>query len=603
MLAELSFAAGSGSRFAYLDEEDPYYVAGDFPKLTTPMWIGEEGVDAAILLSIDDMCRPFPKGRPKGLPVYARRPRVYFDFLKPAIDRLREIDGRAPISVFCLQLARDDAIVREMLRLGLSMECHTFTHPVPLMRAGKEPAHSLALAREDFLRSVASLHGVIGSKPVAHRTPGCDARNTASPRFFTEVLPLKTKAGDFLRMDSSIFMAYTKPVDGTPREWFFHKNGRPRFGKFIDGIPFTKTFVNYVENYPYPYVINSQIWELPAAIPGDAHGVHAYKARSPQVVEDWKRAIDITVAKKGLFTLCFHPHGYVDSEQIVELIDYVDRTYGKRVKFLNCREIEERLTRNFLGGEPLRAASGGDNGVRVLDVNADGFLDVVISNGKMFQTRIWRPEERRFTTQGLPVSDFRKGVRFFAADTKGRAGFATPTGVSSRVWKWNDGDWVSMKASISPEIGNSSRFRDVDGDGVSDLINSAQDGSGVHLWSHKDQDWRRAEFSMPIAANRNDPYGAGRGIRFVDIDGDGDEDLIFSDATSYEVRLFEDDRSGWSRVLIDGKTTPEGPVPPILLHGGNSGVWFRRGEMLQVNEFTANQKDHLVVRKFSDWMK
>ncbi|MFT5031451.1 MAG: hypothetical protein ACI9VS_003920 [Candidatus Binatia bacterium] len=156
---------------------------------------------------------------------------------------------------------------------------------------------------------------------------------------------------------------------------------------------------------------------------------------------------------------------------------------------------------------------------------------------------------------------------------------------------------------MSPEIGNSSRFRDVDGDGVSDLINSAQDGSGVHLWSHKDQDWRRAEFSMPIAANRNDPYGAGRGIRFVDIDGDGDEDLIFSDATSYEVRLFEDDRSGWSRVLINGKTTPEGPVPPILLHGGNSGVWFRRGEMLQVNEFTANQKDHLVVRKFSDWMK
>ena len=172
--------AGSGSRFAYLDEENPYYVDGDFPKLTTPMWIGEEGVDAAILLSIDDMCRPFPQERPKGLPVYARQPRVYYDFLKPAMDRLRQIDGRAPISVFCLQLDRDDALVQEMLRLGLSMECHTFTHPVPLMRGGTDGSDSLALARADFLGSVASLHEVVGSTPVAHRTPGCDARNTVA---------------------------------------------------------------------------------------------------------------------------------------------------------------------------------------------------------------------------------------------------------------------------------------------------------------------------------------------------------------------------------------------------------------------------------------
>ena len=39
-------AAADGNRLAYLDEVcDPYYVNGDFPKLTTPQWFGEENVD------------------------------------------------------------------------------------------------------------------------------------------------------------------------------------------------------------------------------------------------------------------------------------------------------------------------------------------------------------------------------------------------------------------------------------------------------------------------------------------------------------------------------------------------------------------------------
>lgn len=607
MIAGSMFGASSGSRLAYLDEQNPYCVDGDFPKLTTPMWAGEEGVEAAILLSIDDMCRSFPEGRPTGLPVYARQPRVYFDFLKPAIDRLRRIDGRAPISVFCLQLDAEDELVQKMLRFGLSMECHTFTHPVPLMRAPEDTVatseDSLALARDDFLGSVKSLHGVVGSTPVAHRTPGCDARNTASPRFFTEVFPMKTDAGEFLRMDSSIFMAYTKPVEGLPREWFFHEDGRARFGKFIGGIPFTKTFVNYVENYPYPYVINNQLWELPAAIPGDAHGVHAYKARSPKTVEDWKRAIDITVAKQGLFTLCFHPHGYVDAEQIVELIDYVDRTYGRRVKFLNCREIEERLTRNFLGGEPLRAADGGDNGVRVLDVNADGFLDVTIANGGKARTRVWRPGTRGFFETTFPVPDLRKGFRFFVADRDGRAGIAASTDGVTKAWKWEGDKWASLESRLTVEMRAGARWRDVDGNGVSDLIVNHAEVNEVWLWSDGERDWLPAPFSLPTKGMPVDRTGRDHGLRFVDLDQDGDEDLVYSNETEYGVWLFESAEKGWSRNVMKGQPEKDRPVPPITINGRNNGAWFRSGEMLMVNEFTAKQKDHVIVRRFSDWLK
>ena len=33
-------------RLDYLDENNPYYPGLKFPKLITPQWVGEEGVDA-----------------------------------------------------------------------------------------------------------------------------------------------------------------------------------------------------------------------------------------------------------------------------------------------------------------------------------------------------------------------------------------------------------------------------------------------------------------------------------------------------------------------------------------------------------------------------
>src|SRR5262245_50509740 len=47
--------AGDGNRLAYLQDNDPYYVHAKFPKLITPQWIGEPGVEAVIVLAIDDM--------------------------------------------------------------------------------------------------------------------------------------------------------------------------------------------------------------------------------------------------------------------------------------------------------------------------------------------------------------------------------------------------------------------------------------------------------------------------------------------------------------------------------------------------------------------
>src|SRR5438874_10046121 len=75
--------ATPGNRLAYLDELDPYYPHAKFPKLVTPQWIGEDGVEAVVILAIDDM----------------REPAKYEAFLRPILRRLQKIDGRAPVSI------------------------------------------------------------------------------------------------------------------------------------------------------------------------------------------------------------------------------------------------------------------------------------------------------------------------------------------------------------------------------------------------------------------------------------------------------------------------------------------------------------------------
>ena len=45
-----------GNRLAYLDEpNNPWLMDRGSAKLITPQWIGEMGVEAAIVLAIDDM--------------------------------------------------------------------------------------------------------------------------------------------------------------------------------------------------------------------------------------------------------------------------------------------------------------------------------------------------------------------------------------------------------------------------------------------------------------------------------------------------------------------------------------------------------------------
>ena len=56
----------------------------------------------------------------------------------------------------------------------------------------------------------------------------------------------------------------------------------------------------------------------------------------------------------------------------------------------------------MLGGQSLRTADGTDNGVRLLDLDQDGYLDVVVGNEQVQKTRVWSAEKNAWASRRIP---------------------------------------------------------------------------------------------------------------------------------------------------------------------------------------------------------
>ena len=170
-------AGDVGNRLTYLDSPiDPYYVDRDTARLVTPQWVGDEGVEAVIVLAIDDMADADK----------------YEQFLRPILDRLKQIDGRAPVSIMTKQIDPTLPRLQSWAEEGVSVEAHTQDHPCPCLQAG-----SFDKAKSTFDRCVDQLSPLPGGGPVAFRMPCCDSMNSVSPRFFAEIFNKTTPEGRF----------------------------------------------------------------------------------------------------------------------------------------------------------------------------------------------------------------------------------------------------------------------------------------------------------------------------------------------------------------------------------------------------------------------
>jgi putative membrane-bound dehydrogenase-like protein len=616
-LTALALTAASkpdGNRLAYLDGNDPYYVGLNFPKLITPQWVGEEGVEAVVVLAIDDM----------------RDPAKYETVLRPVLNRLKAIDGRAPVSIMTNEITANDPRLQAWLKEGLNLDAHTLSHPCPLLQKG-----DFAAARKTYEGCVDLLNQVPGNRPVAFRMPCCDSLNTVSPRFFSEIFNARTPNRKFLTIDSSVFNIITPADPSLPRKLVEDPDGGERFRKYL---PFP-SFVNTIENYPYPYVINRLCWEFPCAVPSDWEAQNLNKPNHPRTVEDLKAALDAVVLKKGVFNLVFHPHGWIKPEQVVELIDHAVKTHGKKVKFLNFREAQERIDKNLLGGEPIRNADGQDNGVRVLDVDNDGFMDVVIGNDRKKETRVWDQGKQAWRIESFPTTFFSKGhepsdaphIRFGVVRPDGHASmlvrfFRAIDDFLAGGWQFDGRTWsedASLLAGLPDRFFVTSnagqdtgvRLLDLNGDGQCELVCS-DDGTlrkkGVFGFELR-KGWTLLPFKLPENASvvPEDPRflnggamgGQDAGLRFVDVNEDGLLDIVFSNDRYYGVYLFDSMKRGWPHRVISGKAGEPGALPPIVRAGTEGGFWVHSRHLWWQNEDTAKLPNLVDRRSFNDLLR
>ena len=589
-------AEPDGNRLAYLDGVDPYYPRLGFARLTTPQWVGEEGVEAVVVLAIDDMRDNAPR---------------YETYFRPILSRLKEIDGRAPVSIMTCRIDPESPQVQAWLKEGLSIEVHTLTHPCPLLQKG-----DFAEARRTVHGGVDLLGRIPGNLPVAFRMPCCDSLNTPSPRFYAEIFNKRSPEGRSLAIDSSVFQVFTPADPALPRDLVVEPDGRERFRKYI---PFP-SFVNTIENYPYPYVIGGLCWEFPCMVPSDWEAQHLQKPNNPDTVRDMKAALDATVVKQGVFNLVFHPHNWIKAEQVVELIDHAVRTHGKKVKFLTFREAKERLDRNLLGGQSLRGADGGDNGVRILDLNNDHFMDVVVSNAQKAESRLWDPSAGLWKTTPFPVQLSGKGgSRRVQFGIGGRDGFAMMIdGAGWTAWRFDGQAWAEDRARAggidfhvplrldprgddSPDFGF--RLRDLDGDGISEAIFANEEHNVVYRWSDAERRWSKLPFALPEGARVLDANGRDAGLRFVDLNDDGRDDIVFSNDEGYGIFLFASMKTGWSRKAMGGAAGGAGALPKIVREGTDNGAWFHSRHLWVQNEDTATLPNLVDRRSFDDLLK
>lgn len=605
---------GTGNRLAYLDGADPFHVGVHFPRLTTPQWVGEPGVDVVVTLGIDDMSQS------------AR----YEEFLRPILERLKRIDGRAPVSIFSNALNPVDPQLQRWLREGLTFEVHTLSHPCPILAK-----HDLGAAENTFHGGVDLLNTVPGNLPVAFRTPCCDSINSPSPRLFAEVFARTNSAGQFLRLDSSVLMLLTTNDPALPASELVDAAGRGRFTKYV---PFP-SFVTTVENYPYPWAIGNVCLEFPCTAPSDWEAQNILGRNSAVLTEDWKKALELIALKQGVFNFVFHPHGWCQSEQLVEFIDFAEQRLGPRVRFLTFREASDRLTRHLGAGQALRAADGSDNGVRLLDLNADGYLDVVIGNEAMRRTRVWDPASRAWKDGDFPVplvattpkGTRETGVRFGVFHADGRPALLVRSETHAGLWVWQEGRWVEeadglrgleldgepvMTQAVGRDRGV--RWRDVDGDGVCEVLMSNATQNAAFRWHPGRRRWERSPLALPSGVSVVDVQGDDNGLRWVDLNEDGHDDVVFSNSERYGVWLYVPEpflgwTAGWTRKLMDGVRPPREPadpvpaneLPPIVRAGSrrNNGAWFHSGHLWIQNENTAHLKDLVDRRSYADLLR
>ena len=100
----------------------------------------------------------------------------YADEVRPILERLKKIDGRAPVSIMTCKVDPKHPHLQKWLKEGLSIEVHTYDHPCPCLQKGDFQA-----AKATYTRCVDLMADIPGNRPVPSACPAATRGTRPAP--------------------------------------------------------------------------------------------------------------------------------------------------------------------------------------------------------------------------------------------------------------------------------------------------------------------------------------------------------------------------------------------------------------------------------------
>lgn len=129
--------------------------------------------------------------------------------------------------------------------------------------------------------------------------------------------------------------------------------------------------------------------------------------------------------------------------------------------------------------------------------------------------------------------------------------------------------WTALvSAGLFAPAGAVELLRDFDRDGTPEKLVGGPEGSVIHRRDESGE-WKPADFALPEGVAPVDAEGRDAGLRFVDLNGDGFDDILFSNASRFAIYLWAKDvqphlgwTKGWPHVVKEGPRTGDASEPP-----------------------------------------
>ncbi|WP_157447552.1 PVC-type heme-binding CxxCH protein [Chthoniobacter flavus] len=176
-----------------------------------------------------------------------------------------------------------------------------------------------------------------------------------------------------------------------------------------------------------------------------------------------------------------------------------------------------------------------------------------------------------------------------------------------KAWTFTDGKWTLDEPLTHGLPGGSKLLlRDFDHDGVCELLANRD----ISAWDEKEQRWKPADFNLPPDCAALNSHGDDNGLRFIDLNGDGFEDVVQSNGDGYVIYIWAGTvkaRLGWSRgwphLVAKGPAATDlktAKILPFVKDGRNFGAWVHSDRIVWQNEALYSLDSDTVQRTFKE---